>query len=64
MRSLITCTHDAWYRTDRLFYALLAAGLVFLSGVQAYKAGEKSGYSDGWRDANCGVGNDCEGGQE
>lgn len=38
----------------------LFAGATF----KAYKVGADKGYTQGWSDANCGTGNDCEAGQE
>jgi hypothetical protein len=61
---------------ERIVLALLVAFMVACAGSQAYIAGQRHGYkqgyeegswkayADGWSDAHCGKGHSCESGQE
>lgn len=48
----------------RLRSLIVAAFIAALAIVLAFHAGLRIGYNQGWSDAHCGVGNQCEGGQE
>ena len=38
----MTCVHDAWWRTDRLWLALLVGFLTLVACAQSYRAGERA----------------------
>ena len=52
-------------KLERIISAVLIALVLFVIGVQlGIRHGRELGYSDGWRDAHCGVGQSCESGDE
>jgi hypothetical protein len=51
-------------RTQRVLVGMIVTLVVLCVGAQVYRAGENRGYQQGWSDAGCGVGKDCEAGQE
>jgi len=52
-------------KSTRWTIALILIWLAFLAGVQfGIKHGKDLGYAQGWSDAHCGPGLDCEAGQD
>lgn len=49
----------------KTFAAVLIAASLIAGGIfKTYKLGQEKGYSQGWSDAQCGKGQDCEAGQD
>ena len=48
---------------EKVLIVLGVLGMLTIMGHQAYLAGSHAGYAQGWSDAQCGPGRDCEAGQ-
>lgn len=53
-----------WPLSHKIVAGLVIACLALTAFAQTYHLGHRNGYAVGWSDGHCGIGLDCEAGQE